>query len=367
MRFAPVVLAATTLALVTACADSPTGAASPVMRREQGAQNGGPPVTVMTRNLYVGADVDAVIGALASPDPGDDFAALQAAIGTLQATDFPARARAIAAEIGAARPQLVALQEVFNIEIDLRALGMLVNLHLDFLSILRAELTKRGLAYAVAATVRTTRATPIPGIALTDCDVVLIDLRRARVAGPVIARQFAYNIGTVAPGVDIRRGYIALPVSVQGNDFTFVNTHLESGADAQIAQLRAAQAMELAALVGGAHRLILTGDLNDVPGSPMYQVLGGAGLSDTWTQGEGTGLTCCHASDLSNPLATFTQRIDYVWQKGFDHPQAGLLGSVSQIGDEAGDKIAGPYFPIWPSDHAGVVVRLVAPAAVGIR
>lgn len=366
MRFAPVVLAAATLALTTACADSPTGASAPVMRQEQG-RAGGPPVTVMTRNLYVGADVDAVIGALASPDPDDDFAALQSAIGTLQATDFPARARAIAAEIGAARPQLVALQEVFMIEIDLRALGMPVNMHLDFLSILRAELTKRGLAYAVAATVRTTRATPIPGIALSDYDVVLIDLRRARVAGPVIARQFAYNIGTVAPGVDIRRGYIAMPVSVQGNEFTFVNTHLESGTDPQIVQLRAAQAMELASIVGSADRVILTGDLNDVPGSPMYQVLGGAGLSDTWTQGDGTGLTCCHAPDLSNPLAAFTQRIDYVWQKGFDHPRAGLLGDISLIGDEAADKIAGPYFPIWPSDHAGVVARLVSPAANGLR
>ena len=29
-------------------------------------------ITVMTRNMYVGAEVDAVIGALVTPDPADD-------------------------------------------------------------------------------------------------------------------------------------------------------------------------------------------------------------------------------------------------------------------------------------------------------
>ena len=37
----------------------------------------------MTWNMYVGADVDAVIAALLSPDPSDDQPALLAAIGTL--------------------------------------------------------------------------------------------------------------------------------------------------------------------------------------------------------------------------------------------------------------------------------------------
>src|SRR6266404_2504975 len=50
-------------------------------------------ISVMTQNLYVGADVDLVIRALGTPDPGDDFPALQSAIETVAKTDFPARAQ----------------------------------------------------------------------------------------------------------------------------------------------------------------------------------------------------------------------------------------------------------------------------------
>ncbi len=51
------------------------------------ASDGALRVTVMTRNLYVGADVDAVIAALANTDPSDDLPALFTAIQTIQRTD----------------------------------------------------------------------------------------------------------------------------------------------------------------------------------------------------------------------------------------------------------------------------------------
>src|ERR1044072_9491489 len=60
-------------------------------------------ISVMTQNLYVGADVDLVIHALGTPDPGDDFPALLFAIEMVGKTDFPARAEAIADRIAAAR------------------------------------------------------------------------------------------------------------------------------------------------------------------------------------------------------------------------------------------------------------------------
>src|SRR5438094_370582 len=80
-------------------------------------------ITVMTQNLYVGADVDLVIRALGTPDPNDDFAALLVAIETLGKTAYPARAEAIADEIARAQPHAVGLQEVSDIDIDLRPLG----------------------------------------------------------------------------------------------------------------------------------------------------------------------------------------------------------------------------------------------------
>ena len=54
-------------------------------------------VTVMTRNMYIGADVDAAMAALADSNPGNDLPALRAALETLQRTDFAARVQAMAA------------------------------------------------------------------------------------------------------------------------------------------------------------------------------------------------------------------------------------------------------------------------------
>jgi hypothetical protein len=64
----------------------------------------------MSQNLYVGADVDLVIRALASPDPSDDLPALLFAIETVGQTAYPARAEAIADAIARARPHAVGLQ-----------------------------------------------------------------------------------------------------------------------------------------------------------------------------------------------------------------------------------------------------------------
>ena len=76
-------------------------------------------ITVMTRNLYIGADVDAVIVALLSTSSDDDLPALLVAVGTLQNTDFPTRVEALADEIAQARPHVVGLQEVEDLHIHL--------------------------------------------------------------------------------------------------------------------------------------------------------------------------------------------------------------------------------------------------------
>ena len=66
----------------------------------------------MTRNLYLGAELGSIIGALAT---GNQSAIIQAATQTwlsVQATDPPERMAAIADEIVEARPAVVGLQEV---------------------------------------------------------------------------------------------------------------------------------------------------------------------------------------------------------------------------------------------------------------
>jgi hypothetical protein len=64
------------LALAMGCqADSIGPEGGPVAHSELQMAGEGTSPSVMTRNLYVGANVDAVIAALASPDPSDDFPA----------------------------------------------------------------------------------------------------------------------------------------------------------------------------------------------------------------------------------------------------------------------------------------------------
>ena len=370
-RFATLSLAVVTLA---ACHDTDIAGPAPdaVLRpsfNNTGSTAGARTITVMSRNLYIGADVDAVIGALASPDPSDDVPALLAAVTTLQNTSFPTRAQALADEIARARPHVLGMQEVDQLDIDLSALGAPIHISLDFLPTLQAALAARGLHYTLAGQVTNLTANPVPGISVTDHDVILVDADRVTVGPTVTARTFAANIGPVAPGVVLQRGWVAIDATISGVTIRVASTHLESGDAPGLAGLRAVQALELVGSVGAASPAILLGDFNDGPGSSMHDVVTGAGFTDTWAalRPGVRGVTCCEAPDLSNHVAQLDQRIDYVFARGIGGPNGNVLGQVTIVGDQPGERVAGPSFPIWPSDHAGLVATfLVPPAAVQV-
>ena len=73
-------------------------------------------VTVMTRNVYLGGDINRPVRAARGKSAGEALAALGQANDQVRAivdqTDFRVRSRLLAAEIAAARPDLVGLQEV---------------------------------------------------------------------------------------------------------------------------------------------------------------------------------------------------------------------------------------------------------------
>ncbi len=353
-----------------ACTDAPTGV-TPQLDDAVGAQR----IGVMTQNLYVGTDVDAVLLALMSEDPNDDVPALFTAIETLGKTDFPTRAGAIADEIARERPHVVGFQEVSDIHVDLTGVGVPVVINLEFLPILEAQLAARGLHYTVAATVKNIDVTLPPGIQLVDYDAILVNTDVATVDF-AYAQNFTYNLGEIAPGVVLKRGFVEVAAIIDGARHVFVSTHLEPDVAGQdLSGLRAAQAYEIAAVLGDATPAFVMGDLNDQPGTPMYQVFQQAGFRDVWkdvrpdvdgfTAGE--GYTDERRADLSNPLNGFTQRIDYIWARGVGHPIAGLQGRITRFGAEPSDKVDGPYFKIWPSDHAGLVAELLSPVAAGLR
>ena len=125
---------------------------------------------------------------------------------------FSDPAGAIADEIAENKPDVVGLQEVFTLNLDLTALGLPVVINLPFLDVLMQQLDARGLHYTVATHLTTTQASPIPGISLTDADAILVNADRVLV-GSTFAKIFDYNIGTVAPGVTILRGWTTAQVT----------------------------------------------------------------------------------------------------------------------------------------------------------
>ena len=349
------------LPLSLACADAdPVGPEGPVaatLRSEASA----PRLGLMTQNMYVGTDVDALIVALASPDPADDFPGLLTALATLEATDFASRASAMADAIAQHRPHAVGLQEVSLIHVDLTGFGLPL-VRIDLLAGLQAELAARGLDYQVAAANLNFTAAPMPGISLADSDVLLVDADHVTV-NAAAGHTFAANLGPVAPGVTLERGYVVADLTIGGRDYRVVTAHPEADFGVSLAALREVQAMELAAAVAGQPNAIVMGDLNDAPGSPLYEVLTGAGFTDVWPalRPGVDGFTDKHPYDLSNAHPTLTARKDYIFARGLDGPSGSLQGTVELLGDTPAERVNGAFGSIWASDHAGVLAGLLLP------
>ena len=106
----------------------------------------------MSRNLYLGADLQEASAAAVSGDPDAIIAADTAAWANVKKTNFPERAKALADEIKQSKPLLVGLQEAalwrsgpsdsFS-EVPTPA----SDVEFDFLAILLEKLNERGLPY----------------------------------------------------------------------------------------------------------------------------------------------------------------------------------------------------------------------------
>ena len=372
---------------VAACDDhdGPAYPASPsdftVAASMESARGDSEALTVLTRNVYLGADIGPIFGV----DFGNPLAvvAASAAIwGEVQATRFEERAEALADEIAEERPHLVGLQEVARfITLDgaFNARGAL-----DFLAVLEAELIDRGLSYTTVKVQAYTHVTLPVALDLntfmvseyvdfTDRDVVLVrsDVSITDVSSANYAAEF-----TLVPGVTLKRGWIRVDAEYRGDTYHFVNTHFEGQS---LAPVQAGQLQELlgGVLVGLDGVTILAGDLNsdaegamgDPSWTPSYGLLLAQGFVDTWAQSnpgrDRSGFTCCNDPDLLNGVSSLDQRIDFILVRDDRGPQDGRLeGSVHSdvVGEELADLTSGG---LWPSDHAGLTAELrLAPGIV---
>jgi endonuclease/exonuclease/phosphatase family metal-dependent hydrolase len=337
----------------------------PVMLERK--DNNSAALKVMTRNLYLGADLAPLF---AAPDRTRFLAAVAQVFAMVQSTDFPERAKALAAEIDETGPHIVGLQEVTlwrsQTPADFSPVPNAQHIEYDFLATLLAELAARGKQYEAVAIVENTDAEAprgAPGnfqdIRLTDHDVLL-----ARTDLPehvfsftnVQSSNFAARLtlpSAVGP-IPVRRGWVAVDVTLKGQTARVVNTHLEPlDSDIQLAQ-----ATELLARpLGTSLPAVLLGDLNSAAdggeaagesNTPTYATMIEAGFVDAWTatRGDSPGFTWGQAEDLRNPVSTLTRRIDFILTRG------GITASsANRVGEEPEDRTPSG---LWPSDHAGV-------------
>ncbi|HSJ32362.1 MAG TPA: endonuclease/exonuclease/phosphatase family protein [Longimicrobiales bacterium] len=362
----------------SACADGYEGPTAPV--HETLAIQGALGPTVMTRNVFLGADLNPIIQA-ASPLLIPGIAAEVWA--RIQASNFPARAGALADEIARTSPHLVGLQEAVLYHIqspgDAAAGGQTpaTTVAYDFVQLLVDSLEARGLSYDVVAEVTGTVVElpvytglppfPFDDVRFTDREVILArsDVPVSNPQGGVFAARLNLPIGGPGgPLLSQQRGWASVDATVYDHTFRFISTHLEVQA---VAPIQVMQGAELVAIATASPLpVVMVGDFNsaaDGTQTPTYGNIVAAGFEDVWNRAGHPGYTCCHAEDLLNEQSTLDQRLDVVFVRGFRTAPQGSIGArVQLVGDRSVDRLSSG---LWPADHAGVVASLrLPPAAV---
>jgi endonuclease/exonuclease/phosphatase family metal-dependent hydrolase len=106
-----------------------------------------------------------------------------------------------------------------------------------------------------------------------------------------------------------QRGVLVAVVDAPGGPLAVLNTHLDaSGEDTWRAQ-EIAGVLRAAATVEPGVPLLLGGDLNALPESPLHQTLAAAGFRDTWP---GCGVGDARTFPVNAPA----RRIDYLYLRG---------------------------------------------------
>jgi endonuclease/exonuclease/phosphatase family metal-dependent hydrolase len=322
----------------------------------------GIPLTVFTRNLYLGSDITPLV---TIPSPEQVPAAAAAIWANIQASNFPERAKVLAAQIVALAPDIVALQEVTlyrrQTPSDYQpgdAAPNATEVVLDFLDLLMTEIVARGGTYHVVGEAPNVDAElPVADgagglydLRLTDRDVMIArdGVETANFSSMPLANKFSFIAGgTGGVPIALTRSWSHVDATVGEAHFTFANAHLEIQS---LQAIQTAQAIEmLSGIASVPDPVLLLGDFNSEPGMNSYPQLV-AQFKDAWDDAGGgaPGLTCCQAGDLMNADSTATDRIDLVLYRGrFRVKDIAVSGT-----DPAADRTAGG---LWPSDHFGVI------------
>jgi hypothetical protein len=355
---------------------------SAALAKDKGNHGKGHVANVMTRNLYLGADLTP---AILAPTLPQFVAANGQILREVTANNFPVRAEGLADEILKAKPDLVGLQEVALWRTAPPSLTPVVTgtptattVRYDYLAELLAELNRGPDRYEVvvvqnefdleAPADENGVAGDGPNPAIADAEIngrlTMRDVILARTSGGVDTKNpqsanFKTNLVVPVAGVPItvKRGWTATDARVRGTGwFRFVNTHLEAFQPL----IRQAQAAELVAPTGPATSelpVILVGDLNsddDTVSGPdrlAYETLLAAGMVNRSTDDP---LSCCLNSSLLAVGAGGSEA-------DFDHQVDHILTRDPDVVTLQDSEVSGiqPVNGYWNSDHAGVFSSLL--------
>ncbi len=311
--------------------------------------------------MFLGADFGPVLGATSF---GDFLEAVKNTYLSVQQSNIPARAAAVADEIEARQPDLVGLQEV-SIWRTGPFGGPATTVTYDALQSLLDELESRGLHYAPIAVLTEFQAEAPSALGInigfTDRDVILArtdlstaELKLSNIQGQHFVTQFGFT-SPILGQIVVPRGWLSVDGKIRGKDFRFINTHLESFHPL----VQAAQSSELMLSPANTNLpVVLVGDLNtdSATGDPSlnsgYQVIASSGFIDTWTAthpGDSGFTWPLHLTDLFTPVTPFW-RLDLIMVKG----EVEVFGT-DLFGNTLADRTPGG---LWPSDHAGLAATI---------
>lgn len=313
------------------------------------------PLSVLTWNLYLGADAARVIGA----SPADLTRRTSEFWKMVESTGFKTRAAGLAKVIASKKPDVVSLQEVYRwSRIPPGEDGpdfSREEIVEDFFELLGQALAETDVPYALGPRSFGVNAVlpTLEGGAIRLEDSVALLVRKDsswRQGIPRVGR-FSRRLRVPLDGepFDIERAWVALDLHQDADVVRVIGTHVEFySAEVQPAQVEELLAVP-ASVVGP---IILTGDFNSRPGSPAAQRLSEAGFQDAWdVVGVGEGLTSSEDEDLRNPETALYERIDWIQVRGGLKPIAAI-----RVGDDSASRTGDGR---WLSDHCGVFASLV--------
>ncbi|MFS1512582.1 endonuclease/exonuclease/phosphatase family protein [Chengkuizengella sp. SCS-71B] len=302
--------------------------------------------TIMTWNIYFGANLEPLIGTTPEEVPQ----VTTEIFNQFEQTNFRERAKSISQQIKNIKPHLIGLQEVALWTVR----SLTTKSETNFLTILLEELKRIGLEYGVVA-LNHNFSSELPSstgdlIGILDRDVILAKRNAGFCFCNIQEENFSKNLVVPVGGVlfTVLRGWSSVDICFQGQKFRLLNTHLEGNS----VDVQMEQAKEL--LNGPANTtlpILFIGDFNsNAEGviKPTYDLLINFGFTDVWNiSGIGFGFTAFQARDLLNPIPTLTERIDLILFKGNFNVKLS-----NTVGDKQEDRTLSG---LWPSDHAGVL------------